>query len=133
MLVVPEQMAAMLRWYETDAASLHPVERAARLHSDFVKIHPFVDGNGRTARTLLNLELLGIRLPRHRPAGRAPLGLLRSALDKAHVDGDLSDFVALVARCVREDLHRIGICWVLTRQIENRGVSNAKTRMYFEG
>ena len=40
MLVVPEQMAALMQWYEGEAQSLHPVERAARLHSDFVKIHP---------------------------------------------------------------------------------------------
>jgi Fic family protein len=38
-------------------------ERAARLHVDFVKIHPFVDGNGRTARLLLNLELLKAGFP----------------------------------------------------------------------
>jgi Fic family protein len=34
------------------------VERAAMLHTDFVKIHPFIDGNGRTARLLLNFELM---------------------------------------------------------------------------
>ncbi len=37
---------------------LHPVEFAARLHLDLVTIHPFVDGNGRTARLLMNLALL---------------------------------------------------------------------------
>ena len=58
MLRVPEQMAALMHWYGHEAAALHPVERAARLHVDFVKIHPFVDGNGRTAGLLLNLELL---------------------------------------------------------------------------
>ncbi len=38
--------------------ALHPVECAARVHSDFVKIHPFVDGKGRTSRLLMNLELM---------------------------------------------------------------------------
>lgn len=36
----------------------HPVEYAALLHGDFVTVHPFVDGNGRTARLLMNLALL---------------------------------------------------------------------------
>jgi Fic family protein len=101
LLQVPEQMAALLRWYDTEAVELHPVERAARLHVDFVKIHPFVDGNGRTARLLLNLELLKAGFPaivlpvEHRLA-------YYEALDKAHVTGEMSDFLALVARCVHE-------------------------------
>lgn len=36
----------------------HPVEYAALLHKELVSIHPFVDGNGRTARLLMNLALL---------------------------------------------------------------------------
>ncbi|MCP4132705.1 MAG: Fic family protein [bacterium] len=36
----------------------HPVEFASLLHGEFVTIHPFVDGNGRTARLLMNLGLL---------------------------------------------------------------------------
>lgn len=36
---------------------LHPVVFAAKLHEELVNIHPFVDGNGRTARLLMNLAL----------------------------------------------------------------------------
>ncbi|MEK6715027.1 MAG: Fic family protein [Candidatus Omnitrophota bacterium] len=36
----------------------HPVEFSARLHKELVTIHPFVDGNGRAARLLMNLALL---------------------------------------------------------------------------
>lgn len=36
----------------------HPVEFSARIHKDIVTIHPFVDGNGRAARLLMNLVLL---------------------------------------------------------------------------
>lgn len=37
---------------------LHPVAFAAKLHEEIVNIHPFVDGNGGTARLLMNLALL---------------------------------------------------------------------------
>lgn len=112
MLVVPEQMAALLHWYDHEAARLHPVERAARLHSDFVKIHPFVDGNGRTARLLLNLELMKAGFPAVVLPVERRLAYYE-ALDHAHVDGDLSTFVALVAERVREGFdpywHVLGI------------------------
>lgn len=39
-------------------AKLHPVEFAAHAHLELVNIHPFVDGNGRVARLLMNLVLL---------------------------------------------------------------------------
>lgn len=55
---VQEEMNRLISWYEGKAQTLHPVERAAILHCEFVRIHPFVDGNGRTARLLLNMELM---------------------------------------------------------------------------
>lgn len=53
-----EKMAQFIDWYNTEAHNLHPVERAAKVYADFVGIHPFVDGNGRTSLLLMNLELL---------------------------------------------------------------------------
>lgn len=46
---VLEKMEAFFRWYGAARGALHPVEFAARVHADFVNIHPFKDGNGRTA------------------------------------------------------------------------------------
>ena len=41
--------------YRTD---LNPIELAAYTHAEFVKIHPFIDGNGRTSRMLMNYQLM---------------------------------------------------------------------------
>ncbi|WP_419783504.1 Fic family protein [Maridesulfovibrio sp.] len=57
-LNLQDEMDRFMAWYNGDGAELHVVERAARVHVDFVKIHPFADGNGRTSRLLMNLELM---------------------------------------------------------------------------
>ena len=51
-------MAAFVKWMAEHEGKLHPVEFAALVHQKFVFIHPFVDGNGRMARLLMNLALL---------------------------------------------------------------------------
>lgn len=56
-------MAQFVDWYNTEADQLHPIERAAKVHADFVGIHPFIDGNGRTSRLLMNLELMKAGYP----------------------------------------------------------------------
>lgn len=55
---VKEEMASFMQEYNEEFIKMHPIERATRVHADFVLIHPFIDGNGRTARLLLNLELM---------------------------------------------------------------------------
>lgn len=57
--LVNELMEQFFLWLESEEAkSLHPVALAAEVHFRFVAIHPFSDGNGRTARLLMNLVLL---------------------------------------------------------------------------
>ena len=51
-------MEKLVDWYNNNENKLHPVVLAAQLHKKFVFIHPFVDGNGRLARLLMNLALL---------------------------------------------------------------------------
>lgn len=55
--LVQPQMEALIQW-NAEHQHLHPVERAAILHSKFVAVHPFIDGNGRTGRLIMNLELM---------------------------------------------------------------------------
>lgn len=98
---VPEQMQAFIDWYNTEANTLHPVERAARVHGEFVKIHPFVDGNGRTSRLLMNLELMQAGFPATVIEVEQRLDYYQ-ALDKAHCSDDYTDFIALVAQCVEK-------------------------------
>ena len=54
---VPDLMAGFAKWLKL-ATGLHPVELAAEAHYRLVTIHPFTDGNGRTARLLMNMILL---------------------------------------------------------------------------
>ena len=55
---IPTEMQKLVKWYNANEKKLHPIELAATLHQRFVFIHPFVDGNGRVARLLMNLALL---------------------------------------------------------------------------
>ena len=51
-------MKRLINTLNSDWESVHPIELAAFAHRKFVDIHPFVDGNGRTARLLMNLILI---------------------------------------------------------------------------
>lgn len=95
--LLKEKMNEFIEWYSTKAQELHPVERAAMVHIIFVGIHPFVDGNGRTSRLLLNLELMNNGYP---PIVIKNANRLEyySALDKAHTTGENFDFVSLVVK-----------------------------------
>jgi Fic family protein len=55
----PAQMGDLIAWLRRteEKKEIHPVEIAAELHYNFVKIHPFDDGNGRIARLLMNYIL----------------------------------------------------------------------------
>lgn len=62
-LEVPPQMQALVRWIRTNQIKLHQVELAAKTHHRLVHIHPFFDGNGRTARLVMNVLLMQAGYP----------------------------------------------------------------------
>ena len=101
-LHLPQAMTALMTWYQ-GAANLHPLQRAARLHVDFVGVHPFVDGNGRTARLLMNCELMRSS---YLPAIiRVEQRLAYyDALDTAHTTRNYAPFLQLLAEQERETL-----------------------------
>ena len=78
----------------------HPVQYSALIHLRLVSIHPFIDGNGRTARLLMNLALL--------QAGYVitiiPPVLRREYLDSLKVSnrGDNKPFISLMVAMVYE-------------------------------
>ncbi|MGU7785137.1 Fic family protein [Burkholderia sp. PU8-34] len=101
-LDLPAELAALVDWYAS-AAGMHPVVRAAELHTRFVKIHPYVDGNGRTGRLLLNVELMKSGYP---PAvmRMEDRHAYCDALDQACVGGDYSGIARLAAEALRRSL-----------------------------
>ena len=97
--LVADKMAHFIASVNND--KLHPVEQAARVHVDFVGIHPFVDGNGRTSRLLMNLELMKSGYP---PVVISVEQRLRyyQALDVAHVEKNYHPFIELVVESVEQ-------------------------------
>lgn len=57
-LKVPTLIGELVEWNKQATANKNIIERVSYLHHRFVWIHPFFDGNGRTARLLMNLELM---------------------------------------------------------------------------
>ncbi|MGM9552017.1 MAG: Fic family protein [Clostridia bacterium] len=75
---------------------LNPIELAAWTHAEFVRIHPFIDGNGRTSRLIMNYQLL--------IHGYLPISIAKgnrldyyNALEQYAVNGDLTHFADFVA------------------------------------
>lgn len=103
--LVPTLMEQLILDYE-QMSSLHVVERVAIFHLAFEAIHPFIDGNGRTGRLLLNLELM--------KEGYPPVNIkfgdrkhYYHCFTSYHEKGnDPSEMVSLISRYLEEDLLR---------------------------
>ncbi len=98
---VPRLVRRFLDWLNS-GPDLHPVELAAVAHAYLVAIHPFEDGNGRTARLLMNLLLMRAGYPMaviRRERRRSYLRALEAA-----DSGNARPIARLVARAVDESL-----------------------------
>lgn len=95
---VPELMSEFVAWL--NQAKEHPVKIALDAHFKLVTIHPFTDGNGRTARLLMNLVLL--------KNSYIPIFIKKedrqkyiSAIEKGQLIGDLDDYYNFM--CLAEE------------------------------
>lgn len=102
---VAARMNEFVRWLSSRAArSLHPIERAAQAHHIFVAIHPFIDGNGRTGRLLMNLLLFKDGYP---PAVIEKITRKQYYRVLAEADGgNLRGLINLVARACERSLRQ---------------------------
>lgn len=89
-----------LNWKGND---LNPIELAAWTHAAFVKIHPFADGNGRTARLIMNYQLMA--------NGFAPISIAKenrleyfNTLESYAVENDLCPFADMIAELEEKKL-----------------------------
>ena len=56
--LIANEMENFFIWFEANKNSIHPIVLAAEMHERLITIHPFIDGNGRTSRLVMNLILL---------------------------------------------------------------------------
>lgn len=55
---IQDEIKGLFQWAKSERNKYHPIEFAAQLHKRFVFIHPFIDGNGRISRLLMNTALI---------------------------------------------------------------------------
>lgn len=100
---IPLLMDDLIKWVRGNQQKLHPIELAAIFHHKIVFIHPFFDGNGRTARLAMNLILM---------QKGYPLTVILRNDRKRYYDtlakadkGDYLQFVRFIAQAVERSLN----------------------------
>lgn len=99
-LIIPKMEELLRNYLDSEE---HIVTKLARFHIEFEGIHPFIDGNGRTGRLLVNLELM--------KAGYPPIDIkftyriaYYNAFDEYHVKHNLKAMESLFAKYINERL-----------------------------
>lgn len=103
--LIEPKLTELLAENEKRKKTMHPIERIARFHLEFEGIHPFIDGNGRTGRLILNFELIRNGYP---PINVKFADRKRyyEAFDAYYRDNNADNMVLLVAEYVNERLER---------------------------
>lgn len=99
---VPGRMGKLIEWLGSIQGE-HPVKVAADFHFRFVDIHPFIDGNGRTARLLMNLVLLGHGYPIAIIKTEERQAYMK-AIEEGILTGSLEQFYSVIAGAVGRSL-----------------------------
>ncbi|KYC52033.1 MAG: Fic/DOC family protein [Candidatus Methanofastidiosum methylothiophilum] len=99
--VIEDEINSLIDWYKGKKHFTPPVELACAFHQKFVEIHPFIDGNGRVSRELLNFILIKNNYPRLViPFERR--GVYLRCIDIGNT-GDLIPFIIFISGLLIED------------------------------
>lgn len=103
--LVDKLMEDYFRYYTIHHSRIHPVILAAEMHERLVSIHPFIDGNGRTARLVMNLILVMHGFPiAILKGGNADRQKYYRALEDVQVNDSPSAFYELVIEALTESI-----------------------------
>jgi len=105
--IVPKEMEDYFIWFEENKSKLHPIILAAEMHERLVTIHPFIDGNGRTSRLVMNLILLqnGYVIANIKGDYESRMNYYQT-LETAQTSGNKEDFLLFIAKIEKECLER---------------------------
>ncbi len=97
-------MGEFNKWLKKTARVLNPIEYAGLAHLKLVSIHPFIDGNGRVSRLLMNLILMKWGFP---PTIILNVDRKRyyRTLERAQIKNEVRDFLNFIARAVERSLN----------------------------
>jgi len=99
---VPKEMGSLLTWYSKNKKVLHPLILAAYFHSAFETIHPFVDGNGRVGRLLMNFILHKHKYPMINIPNKKK-HIYYQSLKESQLKGDLRGLIKFLFDLLKEE------------------------------